>query len=446
MSKISRNEPILLFLGDVVIFLLSLWLTLIIRYLARPTTSLFIHVLTPFVILFFVWVIIFFISGLYEKHTVLLKSRLPNRILNAQVTNSLIAVIFFYFIPYFGITPKTTLFIYLVVSFCLLLIWRLSVVPHIGFRHREPAMLIGSGPEVNELIEEVNNNNRYNLYFVSFINLDKTEIIDFKNDILDRIYTDNISVVVIDLRNRRIEPLLPHLYNLIFSNVRFVDKYKVYEDIFDRVPFSLLQYNWFLENISRSSKVVYDSFKRAIDIILSLFFGIISLIFYPFVWLAIKLDDGGRIFIVQERIGQGGRKIKMIKFRSMITNDHDRWVEADDARITRAGKFLRKSRIDEFPQLWNVLRGDVSFVGPRPDIYGLGIRLTKEIPYYSIRNIIKPGLTGWAQIKQDVVPQSVEETKTRLVYDLYYVKNRSLMLDIKIILKTFKTLISRSGR
>ncbi|HZS43122.1 MAG TPA: exopolysaccharide biosynthesis polyprenyl glycosylphosphotransferase [Candidatus Paceibacterota bacterium] len=445
MTGFQRNEPILLFLGDVVAFLISLWLTLAVRYLTVPSSELFFNLLLPFAILFFVWVVIFFISGLYEKHTVLLKSKLPNIILNAQVTNSLVAVLFFYFIPYFGVTPKTTLFIYLIISFCLILLWRIKIASTLGFKNREPALLIGSGPEVDELIEEINNNNRYNLYFVSFINLDRTEIIDFQVDILDRIYTDNISVVVIDLRNKKIEPLLPRLYNLIFSNIRFIDKYKIYEDIFDRVPYSLLQYNWFLENISTSSKLIYDTLKRLFDIVLSLIFGLISLIFYPFVYVAIKIEDGGPVFIVQERIGQGGRKINLLKFRSMKSSDRGMWVVEKDDRVTRVGKFLRKTRIDELPQLWNVLIGDISLIGPRPDIYDLGLKLAKEIPYYTIRSIIKPGLSGWAQIKQDLPPQSLEETKIRLVYDLYYVKNRSIILDIKIILQTLKTLVSRSG-
>ena len=446
MRIFNRNEPILLFLGDALAFLLSLWLTLFLRYFSPPSSPLFLDHLTPFAILFFVWIIVFFISGLYEKHTVILKSKLPNIILNAQITNSLIAVLFFYFIPYFGITPKTTLFIYLIVSFCLILIWRLQIVSIIGFRRREPAMLIGSGPEVKEIIEEINHNNRYNLYFVSFINLDKTDIIDFKTDILERIYSENISVVVVDLRNKKIEPILPHLYNLIFSNIRFIDKYKVYEDIFDRVPFSLLQYNWFLENISASSKIIYDSFKRAIDIIISIVGCAVTLILWPFVWLAVKIEDRGPAFIVQERIGQGGRKVHLLKFRSMKSSDRGIWVVEKDDRFTKVGQFLRKTRIDEFPQFWNVLRGDISLIGPRPDIYDLGMRLAKEIPYYTIRNIIKPGLSGWAQIKQDLPPQSLEETKIRLVYDLYYVKNRSVFLDIKIILQTLKTLASRSGR
>jgi len=130
----------------------------------------------------------------------------------------------------------------------------------------------------------------------------------------------------------------------------------------------------------------------------------------------------------------------------MKSSDRGAWVMDNDKRITHVGSFLRKSRIDELPQLWNVLRGDISLIGPRPDIYDLGQELAHNIPYYTVRSTIKPGLSGWAQINQDVPPQSLEETKVRLAYDLYYVKNRSIVLDGQIIIKTIRTLLSRGGK
>jgi lipopolysaccharide/colanic/teichoic acid biosynthesis glycosyltransferase len=129
-------------------------------------------------------------------------------------------------------------------------------------------------------------------------------------------------------------------------------------------------------------------------------------------------------------------------------NDRGGWPgdEGDANRITKVGKFLRQSRLDELPQLLNVFKGDVSLIGPRPDIIGNFEMLSKEVPYYTIRNVVKPGLSGWAQTHQDIVPHSVEETKERLAYDLYYIKNRSFILDVKIGLQTIKTLLSRVGK
>lgn len=448
MKLLDRKEPVLLFLGDLLIFIFALWLSLSIRNLGFPSLDEFYNHLTPFSFIFLTWLFSFFIAGLYEKHTVMLKSKLPSVILNTQIFNSIIAALFFYLIPYYGIAPKTILFIYLFVSFILILLWRIYGESLFGFKEREKAILIGSGEEMHDLRNEVNNNSRYSLEFVSSIDLDKIDSLDFQSEILNRIYTENISIVVIDLLNKKVEPILSHLYNLIFSKIKFVDMHKIYEDIFDRVPLSLLKYNWFLENISFAPKIGYDAFKRGMDIGLSFLLGIVSLIFYPFVIIFIKLDDGGPIFISQERVGQNNKIIKISKFRSMSVDDDGVTEKDKEGKITRAGNFLRKTRIDELPQLWSILKGDMSLVGPRPEMPSLVKLYEREIPYYNIRHLIKPGLSGWAQLYHRTPPKfdaGSNETKIKLSYDLYYIKNHSFLLDLKIALKTLKALLSRSG-
>ena len=134
---------------------------------------------------------------------------------------------------------------------------------------------------------------------------------DFKEEILSRVYSEEVQIIAIDLKNEKVEPILPHLYNLIFSKVKFIDMYKIYEDIFDRVPLSLVRYNWFLENISTETRITYDVLKRIMDLVLSFVAGIVSLIFYPFVYILIKLDDGGSIYFEQERIGKNNKIIKI---------------------------------------------------------------------------------------------------------------------------------------
>ena len=206
-----------------------------------------------------------------------------------------------------------------------------------------------------------------------------------------------------------------------------------------------------LENISASPKFVYDTLKRTTDIIGGIVLGLISLIVYPFVFLAIKIEDGGPVFITQKRVGKNNEVFRSYKFRSMNRSEDGVWVGETDNKITKVGEFIRKTRIDELPQLWNILRGDLSFVGPRPDISGLNQRLSEEIEHYNVRNVIKPGLSGWAQIKQDygkgnqVSPQGVVDTQVRLTYDVYYVKNRSFLLDIRIAFRTIKTVLSKFG-
>jgi lipopolysaccharide/colanic/teichoic acid biosynthesis glycosyltransferase len=166
----------------------------------------------------------------------------------------------------------------------------------------------------------------------------------------------------------------------------------------------------------------------------------------PFIYLAIKLDDGGPLLSIQRRYGRGGKVLKIYKIRTMDFTDEGEWVKHNKLnKVTRVGAFLRRSRLDEFPQLWNVLLGDVSLVGPRSDILANGGKLSAQIEYYMMRYTVPPGLSGWAQVNQELPPNSLEETKVRLQYDLYYVKNRSLLLDFIIMVKTFRVLVMRTG-
>ncbi|MCI0619622.1 exopolysaccharide biosynthesis polyprenyl glycosylphosphotransferase [Candidatus Wolfebacteria bacterium] len=448
-KNINRLEALVLFVGDIVVFYFSLWLALIFRRGDIPSPEIFGAHVTPFTIIFLVWLLVFFIAGLYEKHTTILKSRLPFIILNAQIVNSILAVLFFYLIPYFGITPKTTLFIYLVVSFVLIVGWR-HLFPLLGGRRQQPAILIASGREMQELMREVNDNPRYGLHFVSSVDLSEVEELDFEREIVDRIYTEGITTVVIDTNNEKVAVILPRLYNLIFSSVRFIDMHKVYEDIFDRVPLSLVEYSWFLENISVTRKFTYEFLKRLMDILITLPLFLLSLVLLPFVALAIKADDGGRVFIRQERVGKNNKPLHIVKYRTMTEDAKDEQLLNDRQNpVTHMGNIIRKARIDELPQLWNVLKGDLSLIGPRPELPVLVKRYQEEVPFYNIRHLIKPGLSGWGQIRDDDVPRKgvdVGRTRTKLSYDLYYIKNRSFLLDLAIALKTIKTFLSRTGR
>jgi len=446
MTISGKKQTWALFGGDILLLYFALWLSLALREWGLPRSDYWDLHFWPFTLIIGVWILVFFISGLYEKHTLILKSRLPSTVFNAQIANSFIAVMFFYFIPYFGITPKTNLFVYLIISFGFILLWRIYGDRILHPLSKQKGIIVGSGEEMKELLEEVNNNPRYGLEFISSVDLNRIAGVDFQEEILERIYSEEVQMIAIDLKNEKVEPILPHLYNLIFSRVKFIDMYKIYEDLFDRVPLSLVRYNWFLENISTESRITYDVLKRIMDIALSFVVGAVSLIFYPFVFLAIKLDDKGSIFFEQERIGKNNKIIKVKKFRTMSNRNGD--AERSEVQITKVGKWLRKLRIDELPQLWAVFKGDMSMIGPRPEIPALVKNYESEIPYYNIRHLIKPGLSGWAQLYHSDPPKVVadsEKTRRKLSYDLYYIKNRSFMLDLKIALKTIKALLSRSG-
>lgn len=452
MKHLKRREPLILLIGDVFFFMVALWLSLLFRSLTLPTKASFLLHLSPFGFLFVVWILVFFIAGLYEKRTMILRSKLPGVIFNTQVVNSLIAVLFFYLIPYFGIAPKTILFIYLLVSFIVMLIWRAYIYFLIVGNRANKAILIGSGKEMKELFEEVNRHPLYNLQFITSIDLDENSNIENQlKDIVSNINNHDATIIATDLTNPKASAILPELYKLIFSNVVFVDMHKIYEDVFNRVPLSLLRYDWFLENVSASPRATYDAMKRLMDLVLALILGTVTLLLYPLVMLFIKYEDGGKIFISQDRVGKENKLFRIHKFRTMTSNDHGAYNAEgkSELKVTRIGKFLRDTRIDELPQLWSVVRGDQSLVGPRPELPPLTKLYEKAIPYYNVRHLIKPGLSGWAQIYQENHPhhgEAVEQTTEKLSYDFYYIKNRSLLLDLKIALWTIKTLLSRVGK
>jgi lipopolysaccharide/colanic/teichoic acid biosynthesis glycosyltransferase len=452
------RELLVLIVGDVLCFVLAIWLTLVVRYLGLPDSELLWAHLEPWVLLTAIWLFIFYSAGLYDKHTTFLKSLLLSRIINTQIVNILIAALVFMIVP-FGIAPKTNLVIYLAISIVLVALWRLWLFNQFTPKSHQRAILLASGPEAIELVDEINNNDRYDYTFVRIIDdtaAGKTP--DFESKLVQLIESEHISIIVANPRSEYIEAVLPALFDLAFLKFQFtfLDFFKVYEDTFDRVPLSALRYDWFIAHVSQSKSLVYDFVKRTLDIALSLVLGLLLLLLVPFIWVAKKIEGkGDALFMTQDRIGQYNQPMQVLKLQTMTQNDaaSATWTTEDAKKgnqITKVGAFLRKTSLDEYPQVWNVLKGEMSLIGPRNDIAGLGARLAEEIPYYNIRNFVKPGISGWAQTNQhymgdNISPQSLEESKLRLAYDLYYVKNRSLWLDLAIVIKTFKTLISRFG-
>jgi len=451
------RELIILLIGDTFFFGVALWVTLFIRYFELPTQELFAEHIVPFGIMFCVWVLIFFIAGLYDKHTVFFKSFIRIRILVTQVCNVAIAGVLFFILP-FSIAPKTTLLIYVVISSALILWWRLKLLDLLSPRRFYNALLIADGSEAEELITEINNNGRYNYRFIKMINenvVRSTE--NFEEKLLEVIEKEQISIIVANSRSPYLETLLPRLFELTFLKFQFtfLDFNRVYEETFDRIPLSSLHYEWFITNVSQSRRYIYDALKRFIDIVGGTIVGVIFLFLFPFIYIAMYIEGNRKIFMTQKRMGQYNTRIDVYKVQTMTHNDSKSatWLPEDAQKaniVTRVGAILRKMSIDEMPQVWNILKGEMSLIGPRNDIEGLGERLAHEIPYYNIRNFVKPGVTGWAQTHQyymgdNISPQSLEETKIRLSYDLYYVKNRSIILDISIALRTIKTLLSRFG-
>jgi exopolysaccharide biosynthesis polyprenyl glycosylphosphotransferase len=225
----------------------------------------------------------------------------------------------------------------------------------------------------------------------------------------------------------------------------------LYEELLGRVPIHHLESDWVLRSFvdeARSSSF-FEIGKRFLDIIGSIFGLLMLLILLPFLAAAILLDSGLPIFYRQERLGRGGREFKIIKFRTMRqdaeTGGKPQMAGENDPRITRVGNFMRSTRLDEIPQFWNVLRGEMSLVGPRAERAQWVATFQQEIPFYRARLLVKPGISGWAQINYGYA-STVEDTAVKLEYDLYYIKHRSVAMDFVIILRTISTVLGRKGR
>ena len=450
MNLVPKREYVVLLLGDVVVFLLSLWITLALRHFEAPSLELLKTFLTPFSLLFAVWIIVFYLAGLYSRHTRLFRTRLFTTILYTQVLNVIIAALFFFLVSAFGIAPKTILFLYLIVSSVLIILWRTVIFPRLPAGPKLRGVLIASGPDAEALAHDVSRDNRYAFTLETVVDTKRASNAEVIREACRALESDKIAFLVVDFSDKSIASAFPIMYDAAFQKNRFalIDAVDLYQEMFEREPLSLLQYEWILGNVSSSR--VYDNLKRFIDIVAALLIGSVSLFVYPFIALAIKLDDGGPLFIRQTRVGRFQQPISVWKFRTMTGNDEGNYGKSgvSELQVTRAGKWLRTTRIDEFPQLWAVLKGDLSFVGPRPELPALAGLYSARIPYYSARYLVAPGLTGWAQIKHDRDPHhgaDIEETRAKLSYDLYYLKHRSLFLDLSIFLQTIRIMFLARG-
>jgi lipopolysaccharide/colanic/teichoic acid biosynthesis glycosyltransferase len=451
------RELVLLIGGDIAVFFLSLWLTLLVRYIEWPSGGLIMSHFGPFLLLSGIWLFVFYIGGLYDKHTAILKAFLFSRILNIQLANIVIAFLVFLVVP-FSIAPKTNLIIYLFVSVALITYWRMYLFPRFAPIAHKRAILLADGDEAIELVDEVNNNDRYSYSFIRIIDSSvAAKTPDFKDKLLTLIEKERIDIIVANPHSEYLEHVLPALFDKAFINfhLTFLDFFRVYEDTFDRVPLSALRYDWFLTHVSQSRSLVYDVAKRGIDIVGSICIGVVFLLILPIIFVARRAEGAQNIFMTQVRFGQYNRPVKVLKLQTMTYNDtaSGTWKHEDAKKgnaVTKVGRILQKMSLDEMPQVWNILKGEMSLIGPRNDTAGLGERLASEIPYYKIRYFVKPGVTGWAQTNQryfgtNIQPQSLEESQVRFSYDLYYVKNRSFWLDMAIALRTIKTVLSRFG-
>lgn len=442
MTLIRRDAGILL-IGDLFFLVLSLYLALALRSFSFPEHAYFLEHLIPFLPVFLLSLAVFFIAGLYEHQTLPVRRIIGARIIGAQVATTLIAAVLFFVLP-LDIAPKTVLLIYMGVSVILAVVWRLVITFNTSNRGlRDDALIVGRGPAIAEIIREVNNNSRYGFIFAEHIDPSTEENVAKR---IQATIAGGTRIVVLDTRDEVVRAALPKLFDAAVANVTLAEFVQFYTSVFDRVPLGNVDDAWLLEYLPRKHRI-YDLSKRAFDVVLALLGCLLALPFVTVATLVLMLA-GGTPFISHERIGKGGRPFKILKLRTMLLNDHGDPELRKKNRITFVGRFLRKTRIDELPQLINILKGELSFIGPRPELPSIAAVYENEIPYYQLRHLIPPGLSGWAQLKHADAPRGgadVERTRQKLSYDLYYLAHRSFGLDITIALKTFRSLVTFNG-
>jgi sugar transferase (PEP-CTERM system associated) len=393
--------------------------------------------------------------GLYQSVAETFRSTVQ-RVIVAYGLSLIIMSVLFYLVPatYLGrgVFALTSV---IAITGVLLVRYMFFSITDIGLPRRR-VLVVGNGSEAEEVISFLHEGGRartieYAGMYAVMAERDADEAQRRLNhEQLQRTVRDlRVSEIVVAVRERRGGVLpLRHLLDCKLNGVKVMGITSFYERELGMLKLDNLRASWLIFGDGFDSGATRDVVKRIFDIFASLAILLLTAPLLLGGMLAVFLESGRPLFYRQERIGEGGRPFSIIKLRSMVVDAEKpgapQWAKAGDARVTRVGRFIRKTRIDELPQLFNVLRGDMSFVGPRPERQFFIDQLVKEIPYYDVRHSVKPGITGWSQVRYPY-GASVQDSLNKLQYDLYYVKNHSLFLDLLIMVETVQVVLLGKG-
>ena len=338
----------------------------------------------------------------------------------------------------------------------LLLIRHAVVLPLVANLVPHRVLVLGTGPEARLVEASLSAANLPGMNLVGFFALDKvhemavsSQRVIARGGPLEQVARQlRIDEIIVAVRQQRGGVLpLRSLLDCRLGGVRVTDLSRFFERVHGQVPIESLKVSWLIYGNGYRQNWRRTFMKRVFDILVAAVLLVLTLPIMFIVALMILLEDGGPIVYRQQRVGARGAVFTLLKFRSMSKNAEKGnavWASVNDDRVTRVGKFLRRTRVDELPQLLNVLKGEMSFVGPRPERPEFVAMLTERIPFYAVRHSVKPGLTGWAQVRYSY-GATVEQSVKKLEYDLYYVKNHTLVLDLVILLETVRVVLLGEG-
>lgn len=437
----------LILLGDWASLYLALFIMIRLSYGAGWLEAWGAH-LRPYSFIFPIWITVLYALYLYEARFFRFNLDTLRSIGASIAVASLTSITAFYAFPPGLIHPRRDMLLFMPIFMLLLILWRWGIYRALRGGVKTNLVFLGGGTEVKELQQYFKENPQ-----LGYINRGRVELKGrYIRSIQKKINEEGVNLVVINTPVHNPE-FTRNLFSLLSGKIAVVDLEEFYERTLNKVSPSIITDTWFIKNLENITFGAYRLTKRTSDIVLAI--GGLALIsfFSPLIALAIKLDSRGPILFKQQRIGKDGLPYWLYKFRTMQALSPDGSAEErgpiyarpGDARITRVGEILRKTHIDELPQLWNVLMGSMSFVGPRPIRPEFVEKLRKSIPYYDMRHLVKPGLTGWAQINYGY-GITIKDEYIKLRYDIYYAKKQSFILDIAIILKTIKSILIRRGQ
>lgn len=451
-----KRMVILLITGDIACTVLALGLAYLIRFGTVPGMDSFLSLAGAIQIMLLVVAVIFssFMVEFYNgDRDMKLKERIAYSAISLGVSFLILSVIF-YLVPDLTI-GRGLLAMTLVILGSLQILWHLFC--RVSFYHSGLArrvLVLGTGPLAREIGGLVSATNHHHVLAGYFgcpnepVYVPSQHIVDNGDGLVSAALRERTDKIVVSLSERRGAFPLSEVLNCKFSGIEVIDAPSFYEQLTGKLMIENITPSWFIFSDGFRRTGFGRIMKRSADVALSLVGIILVLPLLPFVALGIKVTSPGPILFRQVRVGQGDRPFVLYKFRSMRADAEKAsgavWAQKDDPRVTRFGKFLRTSRLDELPQLYNVLRGDMSLVGPRPERPEFVDKLKEVIPYYSERHFVKPGVTGWAQVKYPY-GASVDDAIEKLRYDLYYIKNMSMLLDIIIVLETIKVVLFGRG-
>jgi exopolysaccharide biosynthesis polyprenyl glycosylphosphotransferase len=445
---------LLLFGGDFVCFVGSISAALYINtvtarapweFLTQHTYQFFFVGATYFIVLY--------IGDVYDHQK---DFRRPINIASIFVTSwvgaAVVAII--YYFPFGSFVGRTLLIIQALTFSLLLSLWRFvfSAVA-LPERLQKRLLIVGAGRSGQRLLKILRKRSGWGFAPIGFIDDDPQKmgtlveglpVLGGSDRLNELIAANKVSLVAVAITHQKSDNLINRLIKSSWAGCQLIDMPILYEILTGKLPTSDISENWLFQWNLNNSRIYYRRVKRGIDLILAIFSLLGSWPIFAIVSFLIKIDSPGPIFFRQQRSGQEGKQFMILKFRTMVQYaecNGPLWTKKDDPRITRVGRIIRKLRLDELPQIINILKGEMSFIGPRPLADS---EYNGKIPFYNYRLLVKPGLTGWAQV---MYPDglTIGSTTEKIKYDIYYIKNMSFLLDIAILLKTVRIVLFGRG-